>query len=470
MSEIVVQGALQFEPNGKDVKDLDLDHLARQTAILNDLLRIYGRIDRTRESEFERAAFRDTIEALQQSLYPWITAAKGDRRSYISFFDLIDSYEEEAGIVITVGKNGGFRWAVHQIVTLRAVLRSTLPIEVFYAGDEDLPTEYREFIDEIQSTYDGYGTITIIDINHRFLDPDGTLGLPGGWAMRPFAMLASSFKHVILSDADTIFLRDPRVLLQESTYQHYGSVFWHDRILDPAKDEIYNWADELLARAKVKDLDKVKEENAGWFSRRTWYELERYGNFLSMLTKSGALIVDKTRNLGALLMTCYMNSKRVREEITYVRFWGDKESYWFSHTLTSTPYHYVPGYAGGIGTITPQTANADKEHVCTSRILHLLESTGEPFWFNSGLSEFKWHNDDKYSVPDGWVGHNAEWYKDPGATRLDQFCAQVPEGFLRLQDPVKRVEGALKRALEEMIQLAKTYDDLMVHAGLIKIA
>ena len=465
----MVQGASAFRPNGKDVKDRDLDYLARQTTVLNDLLRIYRRIDPTPETEFEREAFRETIEALQQSLYPWITRAQGGRRSYLSFFELIESYDQEAGLVIAVGTKGGFRWAVHQIVTLRAVLRSTLPIEVFYAGDEDLPKEYREFINEIQSTYAGYGTITIIDIKNRFLDPDGTLDLPGGWAMRPFAMLASSFKHVILSDADTIFLRDPRVLLHEPTYQHYGSVFWHDRILDPAKEEIYDWADEILARAKVKGLDKAKEENAGWFSRQTWYELERYGNFLSMLTTSGSLIVDKTRNLGALLMTCYMNSKRVRDEITYVRFWGDKESYWFSHTLTSTPYHYVPGYAGAIGTITRQTANADKEHICTSRLLHVLESTGEPFWINSGLSEFKWYNDAKYSVPDGWVGHDAEWYKDPGATQLDQYCAQVPEGFLRVQDPVKRVEGELKRVLEEMIHLAKTYDDLMVHAGLIKI-
>ena len=126
-------------------------------------------------------------------------------------------------------------------------------------------------------TYSGSGTIDIIDINNRFHDADGTLGLPGGWAMRPFAMLASSFKKVILSDADTIFLQDPRKLLHEPTFQEYGSIFWHDRILEPAKEEIYNWADELIAKSKAKNLDRVKEENIGWFSRKTFYELERYG-------------------------------------------------------------------------------------------------------------------------------------------------------------------------------------------------
>ena len=185
---------------------------------------------------------------------------------------------------------------------------------------------------------------------------------------------------------------------------------------------------------------------------------------------SGSLIIDKTRNLGGLLMTCHMNSKKVRDEITYVKFYGDKESYWYSHTLTSTPYHYVPGYAGGIGLITPQTEDAAKEHICTSRLLHLLESTREPFWFNSGLSEFKWNNDAKYLVPDGWVGHDAEWYKDPGATLLNQYCVQVPEWPLGHQEPIRRVVGELKKRLEEMIQLAKIYDSLMVDAGLIHIA
>jgi Mannosyltransferase putative len=169
-------------------------------------------------------------------------------------------------------------------------------------------------------------------------------------------------------------------------------------------------------------------------------------------------------------MTCHLNSKKVRDEITYVKFYGDKESYWYAHTLTSTPYHYVPGYAGGLGQITPQTANADKQHICTSRLLHVLESTKEPFWFNSGLSVFKWNNDDKYLVPDGWVGHDGEWYKDTAATLLNQYCVQVPERPMQVQEPINRVEGEIKELLEEMIQLAKTYDDLMVQAGLIKIA
>ena len=92
--------------------------------------------------------------------------------------------------------------------------------------------------------------------------------------MRPFAMLASSFKQVILADADTVFVMDPRVLLDEESYKKYGSVFWHDRRLAPAPEETYKWADELLETAKAKDLENIKKE--GWFLHETFYEMERY--------------------------------------------------------------------------------------------------------------------------------------------------------------------------------------------------
>lgn len=275
LDSVIVDAAGQFQPEGKDVKDRDIAHLARQTAVLSDLLRIHQRIPTsTRELQQERAAFEHTIEAVQQALYPWITKPKDGNRTYNSFFHLIDSFHQDAGIVLTAGKDGGFRWAVHQIVTLRAVLNSTLPIEVFYGGDEDLPENHRKFIEDIALEFPGRGSITTRDIMKCFPDPDNELSLPGRWALRPFSVLASSFKQVILSDADTIFLQDPRILLNETNLHRYGSLFWHDRTLMPASDETYAWADELLASAKAKYMDRVRD--AGWFRHWTYYEMERY--------------------------------------------------------------------------------------------------------------------------------------------------------------------------------------------------
>jgi hypothetical protein len=189
-------------------------------------------------------------------------------------------------------------------------------------------------------------------------------------------------------------------------------------------------------------------------------------------------------------MTCHMNTKLIREEITNVMLFGDAASYWYAHALTNTPYHFVPGYSGGIGQITPQTQNADREHICTSRLLHVLESTGQPFWFSSSLLEFMLNNDMKYVVPTGWVGHDASWYSDPAASRLSQNCVRVPSSTTaKLQQmaeeieeaggkvdsikqewaPVNRVDGELKARLEHMIKVAIVYDRKMVKEGLVEI-
>jgi len=275
---VLADAALQFRPLSENVKDHDLAYIARQTVVLNNLLTIHKSLDPSPIFDIERTAFRHTIEMLQQSLYPWIVKIKDNLRTpYTSFFDLIESYDQDVGIVICLGKETGFRTAIHQIVTLREVLKSTLPIEVFYAGDEALRKRFRTFITGLAASY-GPNSAPIIlrDITEYFPDPDELLGLTGEGSTRPFAMLSSSFRQVIMTGPDTIFVQDPRILLHEPTYLEYGSIFWHDRIFEPGPDENYDWAEEVLNRAKVKNLDKVKAEGVAWFTRKGIWELEKY--------------------------------------------------------------------------------------------------------------------------------------------------------------------------------------------------
>src|SRR5271170_6650678 len=164
-------------------------------------------------------------------------------------------------------------------------------------------------------------------------------------------------------------------------------------------------------------------------------------------------------------MACHLNSLKVRDEITYKRFYGDKESYWFAHALTSTPYHFVPGYEGGIGRISHPYNNNHKETICTLQLLHVLESTDEPLWFNNGLIEYKKAEDDAYIVPEAWVGHGGEWHGG-GKDFPNQFCVNMPGGD---DVPVTRVEGTFKWTLEQIIQQAENYDNLMESEGLVSI-
>lgn len=194
------------------------------------------------------------------------------------------------------------------------------------------------------------------------------------------------------------------------------------------------------------------------------------------LTESGAVVVDKVRNLPGALMTCHMNTQNFRDEITYRKTYGDKESYWLSHALTSTPYHFVPGYSGAIGRITHPKEDGhelvDQEEICTLQLLHVLESTGEPLWFNNAITEYKGADDAQYIVPEGWVPHHGRWHG--GGIRFpNEFCVTMPEGsrdkLLGLPESVHRVEGDLKWRLDKILEVVAQYDETMEREELIKI-
>jgi hypothetical protein len=164
--------------------------------------------------------------------------------------------------------------------------------------------------------------------------------------------------------------------------------------------------------------------------------------------------VDKTRNLAGALMTSYLNTQKVRDDIVYPRVYGDKETYWLGHAMTSTPYHFVPGYGGGIGQISRRTSTDIsqtilKEVICTLQILHVLESTEEPFWFNNGIMEFKGAHDDHYLVAEAWVPHEGKWVSAERTEKKlpNMLCVQMPEvGENKHLEPVRKIERGFKRA------------------------
>lgn len=195
-------------------------------------------------------------------------------------------------------------------------------------------------------------------------------------------------------------------------------------------------------------------------------------------------------------MICHLNLKAQRDAITYKKFYGDKESYWMGHALTSTPYHFVPGYSGGIGRISKkaqkkpteiqrlteeernkylESLEASQEVICTLQILHISESDGQPFWFNNGLTEHKGDNNDQFLHAEGWVGHDGHW--GGGPTRFpNELCIEPVEGeFDRLlgdQKPkrfVNRISGSMAEIIQGLIQEAQRWDRICEELGLFHV-
>ncbi|RBR04169.1 uncharacterized protein FIESC28_11618 [Fusarium coffeatum] len=186
------------------------------------------RADHVGTSSFAGRQLHDVVETTAQELFPFLKNLQRRPGTKTPLADLRRSFTKGSkGIVIPVG--GGeqsVRFAGHLIVCLRKVLGSRLPIEVVYAGENDLPEKGRNRI----SGLDGALDIEFVDILTVF--DDATLKLKdGGWAIKAFAMLGSRFEEVILLDADAVFIQQPEKLFSQRAYKEKGTLLFHDRPL-----------------------------------------------------------------------------------------------------------------------------------------------------------------------------------------------------------------------------------------------
>lgn len=199
------------------------------------------------------------------------------------------------GIVLTAGQ-GNMALAAHAIRTLRNVVNTTLPIQVAYAGDEDLPAHKRQ---EMRGLDPKLELINILD--HYNEDVAGLRF--GGYAMKPFAALASSFERVIIIDADTIFMQRPDEWFEEHEgLKRTGTLFFHDRAYRGRRTT--DWVKAVLEKSG-------RRPSATLESSMYWQqELEHQ-------QESGVVYFNKAipSAFMSLLFTVYMNLQKVRANL-----------------------------------------------------------------------------------------------------------------------------------------------------------
>ncbi|KAJ3135771.1 hypothetical protein HK100_002362 [Physocladia obscura] len=262
----------------------------------------------------------------------------------------------QPGIVITTGK-WHFELAVHAIITLRRVLNCTLPIEIQYMGENDLTKDMRK-------AFNSMPNVKTVDVLETFNTPN-----IGGWAIKPFSILASSFRHVIFMDADALFFQDPEFMLRESViYKQFGQIFYHDRSL--FKNDPATWFHG------INPVMSKYAKSLRYLNGLTHHEME-----------SGVVVMDKGRTgiLHALLMVCQMNLKPEQEE-NYKNMHGDKETFWMSFDMARVPYKFTPTFGGTVG------YKNEKGNVCGG--LFHTDEFQRPLWWNGGVLANKHHHKD----------------------------------------------------------------------------
>ncbi|KIL84890.1 hypothetical protein FAVG1_11760 [Fusarium avenaceum] len=361
-----------------------------------------------------------------------------------------------AGIVIPTGDKT-LRFACHLIASLTRVHNTTLPIQVVFAGDDDLSADGRKKIEEAANGV----KIEMLDILTVF--NDGTLKLAdGGWAIKPFAALASRYQQAIVLDADAVFFQAPEKLLQQERFKETGVLLFHDRLL---------WKNAFADRQDWWH-DQIKHPSPETDKSLVW--TERYAEE----GDSGIVVVDKSRLdvLLGLLHIGWQNSDRVRNEVTYKLTYGDKESWWIGFEATGSKYSFSPHYGGIVGWLAPtkaETEAAKKEEeekkkkeqgtedkkdkrsdkrgseevrVCSFVIAH-VDQDEKLLWYNGGLLKNKAVNQTEFEVPTHWM-IDQKWHK--GGSKKDMSCMAGTQA--------SELESAEKDILARSIEVAKDMD------------
>ncbi|KAF8985039.1 hypothetical protein BGZ46_006171 [Entomortierella lignicola] len=365
----------------------------------------------------EIAPALDFLQKMEHATFPWI------RKHYGTSYDLHHRIKTGGkGIVMCVG-NYHIRFARTAIKNLRQVLGSTLPVEIYYTGGGDLTPENRAW-------FEAFDNVRTIDITTLI---DNNLVILEGWAIKPFALLISSFSEAILMDSDAYFLSPPEVLFDDDGYKETGTVFFYDRSLFPgAGGDKKIWMESFLPTMSN------HPSKTQWFNSKGDHEME-----------SGVVVLDKRRHFLGLLAICKLNDYYERKQVTYVKTWGDKESFWIAMEMIQEPYSFIRYRGGAIGNVgdaipyndeLPQeeidrylegetlteTNPIDKEgkqthrdHVNMDRVcgnqLH-FDYKGQPLWWNSGVTR------NKFVLRSPYLKYTAYMKDEDGTWNFESSC------------------------------------------------
>lgn len=152
---------------------------------------------------------------------------------------------------------------------------------------------------------------------------------------------------------------------------------------------------------------------------------------------SGVVVLDKGRLpiLMGLLHICWQNTKVVRDEYTYQKTWGDKESYWLGLELSNVSYTFAEHYAGSLG-----FWNGDC--VCGSTIAHTDERK-KLIWYNGSLLKNKGEDPRAFRNPDYWM-LDGEWSWN--WTKEHTACMRNGEVFLTTPEEQSIIESTITLA------------------------
>lgn len=199
------------------------------------------------------------------------------------------------GIVIPAGGARMFTCAWVAVRMLRDVLGSSLPIQLWHLGPEEMSPAMAALVAE-----HGVETVDALALA-------AAKGMEiGGFELKSFALLHCEFREVLLLDADNVPLLDPAELFAHESFVKTGAVFWPDLI-------------SIAASSRIWELCGVPYRAMPSF-------------------ESGQLAVDRRRALPALTLAWFLNR---HSRFVYQHIYGDKDTFLMAWLALGEPFHLV---------------------------------------------------------------------------------------------------------------------------------
>lgn len=172
-----------------------------------------------------------------------------------------------------------------------------LPVEFWYQGAEEMDASMIKLLE----------SLGVVAVDATKVAEKHPRRASGGWELKAYALVHSSFKEVLLLDADNVPVKDPSFLFEEPNFKKTGAVFWPDYgSLEPER--------EIWAVCGIPYRHEPEFE-------------------------SGQILVDKQKCWRALNLAHWFNE---HSDFYYQFIHGDKETFHLAWRKLNRPYTMVP--------------------------------------------------------------------------------------------------------------------------------
>jgi hypothetical protein len=218
-----------------------------------------------------------------------------------AFIGTIASYPthyEGRGIVIC---GGGVRYFTNAWVCINMLRRlgCGLPVQLWYSGKQEMDSRMESLLAPL-----GVECVNAREVTRKY--PVRPLQ---GWALKPYAIVHSPFREVLLLDADNVPVVNPEYLFDTPQFQESGAIFWPD-------------------------YEHEKSEKPAIIWRSCGMRVPKEPEF-----ETGQILLDKGRCWSALCLCLWFNEN---SDFYFRYLYGEKETFHLAFRKLKKSYSLVP--------------------------------------------------------------------------------------------------------------------------------